>query len=243
MKSKLRYYCFSHPGRVRSNNQDNFICEGRIMPEKNCGTGMVVSGLAYSSDKPVFGVFDGMGGHSNGEKAAFIAASVIGELSLKRRFDPVAALKKADSTIWNSDPEHVGRSMGTTAVLAAPLRRTMRLANIGDSKIYRYSEGTICQLSQDHLMQGAFSSKPSLYQYLGMDPEESFIEPFYSETPLKKGDVYVLCSDGISDMVEMQEIAAILSDSQQDEACQRVADRAMEHGGQDNLTIMLIYVE
>ena len=102
------------------------------------------------------------------------------------------------------------------------------------------------KLSEDHV-EGMYSigrtkknKKPGLIQYLGMDPEEILLEPTIHCSDLQKGDTYLLCSDGLTDMVTEADIASLLNKAADaEEATTGLVDMALENGGKDNITAIV----
>ena len=102
-------------------------------------------------------------------------------------------------------------SMGTTAALLAFAEDAVYSCNLGDSRIYKSDREKFCQISQDHVLGRSLFGKAPLTQYLGMEEENLQLEPSISRQEIKIGDRFLLCSDGITDMLSDGEIADILS--------------------------------
>lgn len=86
--------------------------------------------------------------------------------------------------------------------------------------------------------------KPRLTQYIGLEPEEVLIEPSYASVKLQEGDRYLLCSDGLTDMLDSLSICSILKNSATvEQGAEMLMEAALEHGGRDNITIILVEVE
>ena len=95
----------------------------------------------------------------------------------------------------------------------------------------------------DHYAVGIYGRKPPLSQNLGIPEKELLIDPYLAVGSYSGGDIYLLCSDGLTDMVEREEIASTLSDTPFEEAAERLLNRALENGGKDNITILLCRIE
>ena len=241
----IQYYYTSNIGRVRRTNQDNFLVPGGIfMPWDNRGTAGVLSGSAPTQERPVFAVFDGMGGEECGEIAAAIGVQTLANADLTG--DAVQALQEvcfvANENICRYTAENNITSMGTTAAILQLTDDGACLCNIGDSKIFALSGGSFVQLSVDHVAIAPFGKKPPLSQNLGIPPEELIIEPFLATGNYFPGDVFLLCSDGLTDMVTPERIGQILSSEPGDQAAQCLLQEALENGGKDNVTFILLYV-
>lgn len=238
------YYCLSDAGLRRSANQDNFICAGQSDPcepsrpsRKSCGT-------ADTASPAVFGVFDGMGGEERGEVASYIAAAALAghRFGILKKRALKRCMKRANSEICRYVMDHSLSSMGTTAAVLLFSGRRVHLCNIGDSRIYRFSEGALSQLSVDHVMPAGYGMKPSLLQYLGIPENEMLIAPHQLTLDCRSGDIYLICSDGLSDMVTEEAIRGVLADAPPDRAADTLMRLALDSGGRDNVTVIVIRV-
>ena len=133
--------------------------------------------------------------------------------------------------------------MGTTAAMLLFSKKDITLCNIGDSKVFSFSEGELEQISKDHVVISAFGTKPPLSQSLGIPPNELLIEPYLAQGRYKNGDIYLICSDGLTDMVMLDEIRGILVNYSIQEASSALVSKALENGGRDNITIILLGVK
>ncbi len=245
MGYRILYSCVSHPGKVRRINQDNYLCGGQYMPSDGSGSDKLLQGVCLPPANPLFGVFDGMGGEQYGEVASFIAARRASRLRIPRDAGEVLPYfcQKANREICDFAAKNGVSSTGTTAAMLLFTKKRIHLCNIGDSKIFRLRKGKLEQLSVDHLCVAPFGAKPALSQNLGLPPEESVIEPFFLKLGYTVGDLYLLCSDGLTDMVPTEEIEKTLSSLPLKSAAQRLLEQALEGGGKDNTTVMLCKIE
>ncbi len=245
----LEAACRCDPGRVRLKNEDNLYFNEKILLVQNLGTPCVLS-FRGALGNACFGVFDGMGGEQQGEQAAFLAAQALRERLRGGAEQPGERLKEAcffaNRRICAASAEQGGGRMGSTAAMLHFTQELVWLCNIGDSKIFRHRKGELTQLSVDHTDQaflkreGITNRKPSLTQHLGIWPEEMEIEPYLASERFKEGDLYLLCSDGLTDMLSLSEIAEILSVREKVEArVDRLIDCAIDRGGRDNVTVIL----
>lgn len=241
-------YAFSvqtHPGLLRQNNEDAAAFDAE------CGLGVLA---------------DGMGGYNAGEVASGIAVSVIrtelGDwLCASGPNAPTRETRKAvhrsvlhaNQAILNAarnDPSYAG--MGTTLILGVfqPLR--VVLAHIGDSRGYRLRRRQLSRLTRDHSLlqeqldaglitpaQAAVSTQRNLVtRALGIDQE---LQLEVNEFAVEAGDLYLLCSDGLSDMVHDEQIAALLDlDTSLDAKARALVECANAQGGRDNITVLLV---
>lgn len=244
MEYSIEYFCVSHKGNLRSTNQDNFYCFNEYMPYDNNGSDGVINGVACSEDNPIFAVFDGMGGEECGEVAAHIAAKQISECKFKdtSHVGLLQYCKKVNEEICQYMSDNSLFSMGTTAAILMFAKKKILLCNIGDSKIFRFTDGVLQQISYDHLSVSAFGTKPPLTQNLGIKEDELIISPYTATGEYHNKDIYLICSDGLTDMVSNEDIGNILNGSKKENSANLLLQKALENGGKDNITLILLYV-
>ncbi len=232
-------------GRIRQRNEDVFISEPGI-------------GL--------FLVADGMGGHAGGDLAARLTAkgltaAVRAQLSGLQACRPAAVRRRIKGLIAEQSREvheqglarNGFEGMGATLAMALFLGGRAYLANLGDSRIYRLRGGRLVQLSRDHTVirelveEGEIEAHEAMYhhakglitQYVGM-PDEP--DPHVYSRVVKPGDRFLLCSDGLTDLLADTEIRAIIKAAADCQAaCDALVDRANAHGGYDNITVVLAH--
>lgn len=241
----------SGAGKQRVKNQDNFLIDGVCREEYDSPD--VIHLTAMRRGGGIYAVADGIGGMFHGEKASYAAVK-----KLKRnRCRNMRAVLQCSSVVEQLAQES-GNPMGSTLVTAKIRRDRAEIYNIGDSRAYLWRGGLLTQLSRDHtssalLVEMGYISKDEararpdghrLTQYLGMSSEEMLIQPYFTELELQHGDQILLCSDGLTDMLTDEEIAAVLLQEKDPErAAAQLYQGAMEHGGIDNTTIVLIRTE
>ncbi|MDX6624111.1 MAG: family protein phosphatase, partial [Solirubrobacterales bacterium] len=209
---------------------------------------------------PVFVVADGMGGAQAGEVASKAAAE-----SFDREL-PAApperileeTIKAANRTIHaqaQSDPALAGMGTTTTAAIVDPEAETVAIGHVGDSRAYRYREGKLERLTRDHSLVEEMRRKGQLTEAQAEDhPQRSIITRALgpeSEVQVdtlsfsaRPGDVFLLCSDGLTTMVKDDAIAAILAAAPSlDAAVEALIDAANEAGGRDNVTVVSFRVD
>lgn len=200
-------------------------------------------------------VADGMGGHAAGEVASTLAAETVGRVyyDLKGPVPKVLqmAFSAANRAILDYAAEHPDcKGMGTTCTVLAFRDGQAWLAHIGDSRAYLLRDATLTQLSQDQtlvaklLSEGALTEEEAalspvhnvILQALGAGPK---FQPIIGSKglPLKPGDVLILCSDGVFNMVPDATIADIAGRLPPQEACNALIDAALAAGGQDNASL------
>ena len=248
MAYQIEYAYTCHIGKIRNNNEDNFWCCGDSLEAQNQGMSHIRSGYMKQSEYPLLAVFDGMGGESCGEMAAFLAAEACGEHFKTAkdgiRNDPEEFLNEIcesmNQAICDYGRTNKINSMGTTAALLAFAEDAVYSCNLGDSRIYKSDREKFYQISQDHVLGHSLFGKAPLTQYLGMEEENLQLEPSISRQEIKIGDRFLLCSDGITDMLSDGEIADILSrDIPVAKTVEILVDRALKKGGRDNITVVL----
>ena len=240
------------PGMVRSHNEDSIGTDAEI-------------GLAVLAD--------GMGGYNAGEVASGIAVAMLttemkqalgdhdphasdgsGELMAEKFVRENSA--KANAAIYQtakSQPQYSG--MGTTLVIALFFDNRMTVGHIGDSRLYRLREDALEQVTRDHSLlqeqidsgmiskeQARFSQNKNLVtRAVGIDPE---VETEVHTYPVQRGDIFLLCSDGLSDMVPDEEIQATLTALQSNLplAAKQLVQLANDCGGRDNISVILVRI-
>lgn len=249
---ELKAACGCVIGYRRNNNEDNFFFLGNNLPQNNNGLDQVLIGKALLDRQVCFAVFDGMGGEAYGEEAAWIAAK-----ALKDGVDQSEGRPVNLETICQEANREIcararGRSVGlegTTAAILAFYGQKACVVNLGDSKVFLLRSGELRQLSVDHtdqallLVQGVTNRKPRLTQHLGIEAEEMVLQPAVSRMSIRPKDRFLLCTDGLTDMVETEEIRNILGAQETVEAAVgQLIGRALENGGRDNVTAICCQV-
>jgi len=221
----------THTGRKRRHNED-----------------------AYVLQPPLFAIADGMGGARAGEVASSLAAAALqsGEVDGNGKERVTALIQAANRRVYersSQDAEVAG--MGTTMTVALVEDGTVTLGHVGDSRAYVLRDGELEQLTDDHslvaeLVRGGKLSaeeaehhpqRSVITRALGTDPDVD-VDTFTVEA--EDGDVFVLCSDGLTDMVGDDEIGEVLAGSRENlkEAAEELVRRANKAGGQDNITVV-----
>ena len=248
MDFRIEAACGSSIGRVRRGNEDNFLFDGRCLAQNNRGQ-MPPLHLYGDFDRDVvMAVFDGMGGMDHGEAASAAAAQTVQAL-LARENSPEeleGICLQANRGVWQKAAELGTERMGTTLAMLCFSGEQVHALNVGDSRIFGLRGERLLQISHDHTdeaymkARGITGRKPGLTQYLGMDPGEVRVEPHMTKGSLRTGDIYLICSDGLTDMVDEKTIGQLLSAGGTASACvQKLIDTALERGGRDNVTVIV----
>jgi protein phosphatase len=230
----------SDGGRIRRRNEDNFL----VMPERS-----------------LFVVADGMGGYAGGDIASAVAVEAIGyafetntfegrtesEQDVPRRGREMAcAIQMANQAILaRVDADKKLEGMGTTVVAArfSPNKQRVYIGQVGDSRCYRVRGNSIKQLTTDHTLRGLGLKGPGsqhLYQAVGI--RRRIHISIVVDKP-RPSDIYVLCSDGLSNMVHDDDIRQVILQEQDLEAAvYGLIEVANDRGGRDNITVILVKV-
>lgn len=228
---------------MRRNNEDNFYCDGRIREDISSNDEIVLSGSVASDANEMFAVFDGMGGEACGEVASFVAASHTQLFARDRAQYEEYLYELAELLNDKVREETEARSlvlMGTTAAMIQFSDGDLYVLNAGDSRVYRLLKHELRQISADHIAVG-YGGK-AITKFLGM-PGDDKLRPYIAVGQYKPGDVYLICSDGVTDMLSNDEIREIIDNKKPVEAsCRALVDAALEKGGVDNTTAILLRV-
>jgi protein phosphatase len=262
--------CFglTDQGRRRSNNEDQFLVAILDKSLKVLHTSLPQPRVRHSSDHSyLFVVADGMGGEAAGEVASALALSSVEEYTLdalkwfarcEPRDDEVVsefreAIRRAHLRVCDQSHERPEqRGMATTLTLAHSVNDTLFVAHVGDSRAYLYREGNLHQLTRDHTLV------EDLVRGGAVKVEQAALHPFrhivtssvggssqqvridLHRLQLQAGDTLLLCSDGLTEMVNPQEIRQVLrGDGNPELWCQELIKCANEAGGKDNITVVI----
>lgn len=233
MQAIAKCSAMSHVGHVRSSNEDAIAvsASGELVRSRWNGALPLQRGWAL--------VADGMGGHAGGEMASRLAIELLRPIlaSLEDSEQVRLALNAANKALFDTmehQPELDG--MGTTIAGGLLCGDRAFLVNVGDSRIYQHLDGKLTQLSLDHVVDGYL-----LTQCLGGFSTRARIEPHVHEIALLPGMKLLLCSDGLTDMVSDDAIAALL-DEQSPDPAELLVQAALEAGGFDNVSAVVIEV-
>lgn len=238
----------SHPGCVRELNEDVVAYVLPTDAERAAGRGALAL------------VADGMGGHAAGEVASRIAADTLLRLYYQLKGSPpevlMASFKAANRAIrQHSRANSACAGMGTTCTALALNCDSAYLAHIGDSRAYLLRDGHLKQISEDHSLVAQLVREGSLTEdeaarspernvilrALGTEPS---IKPSISREgfPLRAGDRFILCSDGLSDLIDNQTIIETVARLVPFDACRALVDAALAAGGTDNVSVGVFVV-
>lgn len=250
--------CISNVGKKRANNEDDFYIYGWNREEDSMLKPIVFRrNKMDETDSPwqFYAVFDGMGGGNFGDVASQTAARgakrYIEKLSNIHPYDITISLNSMCQTLNKAvykTARNLGtRTMGTTLCSLFFYQGMFWVCNMGDSKAFILRNDDFFQLSKDHTDELEMKKhhitgrKPRIIQYLGIDPSETNVIPFIRSAEMKKDDVFLICSDGLTDMVSQETIKSIVSNSKGVKECAtKLMQTALSNGGLDNITIIVI---
>ena len=251
---QVKAYGLSHVGRQRQHNEDSYLVE---------------------DDAKLFLVADGMGGHAAGEIASRIAVDSISEFILHSKSDDgtwphaydehyrrstnrlMAAVRIANTRVLEAMRKDARlRGMGTTVVACLVDNDLISVAHVGDSRAYLIRDNQLSRITNDHswvfeqvqagMLTEAEAEKHPLRNVITRALGGALqVSPDASEIEARPGDVYLLCSDGLTGMVSEDEILKVVTQNDGDlkKACHQLIDIANEHGGLDNVTAVLVRTE
>ena len=224
----------SHPGRKRRRNEDAWVCH-----------------------PPLFAVADGMGGARGGEIASRVAATALGEsVDGSGEARVVALIQEANRQVYERAREDSDASgMGTTITVAIFEDGIVSIGHVGDSRAYLIRDRNVDQLTEDHSLvaelvrTGRLSPEEAethpqrsvITRALGTDPDVD-VDSFAVEA--KPGDVFLICSDGLTSMVDDETILDVVerNRAELDEAAKELIAAANRNGGEDNITVVFFEV-
>jgi serine/threonine protein phosphatase PrpC len=237
---KPRGWSATDVGQKREHNEDSLLCNDAL-------------GL--------YAVADGMGGHQGGEQASRMAVEVLEREMAARLASPALVAEAmreatilASQAIYESaqaSPERAG--MGTTLTGMCFHDGTLTLCHVGDSRAYLLRDGRARQLTEDHswiqeqVRAGLLSPGDAIVsrfrniitRSVGFEPT---VTPDLFTMPVEAGDCYLVCSDGLSNYLSVDEIGRVLGTQFYGEAGQALVEIANERGGDDNITCVVVYV-
>lgn len=245
-------------GKIRGNNEDNYFVNGKF--KENTDTLNEKCEDNKQRQSYVYSVCDGMGGEACGEVASLIAAKSLVKFADKKINACINDyVGYANKLICNEIEKNDGARMGSTVALLYIDDTGAYGYNIGDSRIYLVRDGYIRQLSKDHTQaqslvdmgflkpedMNSHKGKHKLTQHFGIFPDELIIEPYEAEiVSVKQNDIFILCSDGLTDMMDDNEIFSVASETLSPiDMAEKLVDIAVEKGGKDNTTVVVVRVD
>ena len=209
----------------------------------------------FDESRAVFAVADGMGGHLAGEVASRMAIEAVQRMARENERPGIAALREAvacaHETILAHAQDHIEcAGMGTTLSVLWLGENYAYIAHVGDSRIYRLREGSLTQITQDHsLVEELVRAGLITREQARTHPRRNIItralgthgenEPDLLVTDVQDGDVFLLCTDGLTGMVTDAQIERMLLENDMEAAADALLAAALDAGGRDNVTLIL----
>lgn len=238
----MKFHAITDMGRVRGQNQDNVF-----------GTGESIGVLPN-----LFLVADGMGGHKAGDYASRKAIDMVREsVEASREEEPVAVLRQAITTaneelFLEASEDRDKSGMGTTFVAATISDRELLVANVGDSRLYVLHDGQLRQVTLDHslveemvrtgnMSQEVASHHPRRNMITRAVGAERTVDVDFFDVSLSGDEMILLCSDGLSNMIEDDTIRdLLLEEGTTKDRAERLVQEANQKGGRDNITVIVV---
>lgn len=250
----------THRGNVRKLNQDNIYVDGMYRIDLSSDNLLLRSRRRRGIH--TYGVFDGLGGGEDGEQASLMASQMLklvdeghDEKKIKAFFP---ALRSAIRQ--NTDDESVNYS-GTTAAVLVLDDHTAHACNIGDSRVYLFRGNKLEMMSYDHtreqtLIEKGILQEPDrghsmfrheLSQFIGSVPDEEIeLNEHTASVDCRPGDIFLICSDGLTDAVDNEELGALLEsnrDESADHIVLKLVSKALDNNSHDNVSVITVKVK
>lgn len=237
----MKAYAKTDIGAKRNTNQDYVFC----------------SMQSVGNLPNLFIVADGMGGHKAGDFASrFTVETFLESVKNSEEENPISiieeAIKAANFSLIEKSYESIDREgMGTTLVVATIIDKSIYIANVGDSRLYLVNN-EIQQITRDHSLveeminlgeidrknARTHEKKNIITRAVGADTD---VMPDFFEAEYSKGDIILMCSDGLSNMIEDEDIKLIINEGTElSDIVQKLIDTANENGGKDNISVVLV---
>lgn len=235
---KFDVWCRTDKGLRRESNQDSFL---------------------INKDLGLFVVADGMGGHSGGEVASQLAvqtAEIVVAEQRHRGLPPRDLIQKIFEEASHRIYDRAAREtqltgMGTTMVMCYLSGTSLFVGNVGDSRAYLYRKPYLWQVTEDHSLvneqlRAGLIREDQVRQFVGRNVitrsvgYERDVMPDVLERPLQKGDQFIMCSDGLTGMVPDEMISEAMGRHDREAAVNDLLNRALQNGGEDNVTVLLL---
>lgn len=238
----MKSFSITDVGEMRKTNQDYVFCEEN----------------AIGRFPNLFIVADGMGGHNAGDFASKYSVEAFTKMIMEsQQITPIGIISEAllstnDSLLEKANDDESLQGMGTTFVVATIIDNILYVANIGDSRLYVISN-EIVQITEDHsLVEEMVKTGEIDRENMRFHPNKNIITralgvnkivtPDYFEVNLNQGDLVLICSDGLTNMLDDNEIMKIIKEYPDDlqSAANTLVKRANENGGNDNISIIIV---
>jgi serine/threonine protein phosphatase PrpC len=238
----LAVTALSHEGLVREHNEDSLLVGPWTTPATVTQTPQTV--YFPLTEPVVVGVADGLGGHPAGEVASTLTVQELARAgpTLTDESSVHAALQACNATVYSAAehrPDWDG--MGSTVAGVVLTGEDVIVFNVGDSRVYTFADGDLHQVSVDDNppLRAGQTHTSVLTQTIGGHQLDRTVEPHVSTLPRTHDGVFMVCSDGLSDVVESETIGTILRGNSGAKATYQLWRAAIDNGGPDNITIVV----
>ena len=254
MSMRLSSYAICGTGLVRAENQDNLYVNGAYREDLLDNSPFRYADIIEKHG--LYAVADGMGGEAHGALASLVSVQAISSANLSGGHKGmVAYLIERNAIICNMIMMNDGARIGSTFVGLNIIGDCAELTSIGDSRAYLQRDGKLTRLSVDHtpvqqmIDHGVLTEeearthpdKHRLVQHLGVFPSEMRIEPYMASVQCEAGDIFLLCSDGLTDMLDDDGIKRVLDSTDTiEQGAEMLFGEAIRSGGKDNISIILV---
>lgn len=231
----------THVGHVRKRNEDYFAATG--IPRQGSDGEVITAHVSGATCLAI--VADGLGGHPAGDVASRLVVEAIIDEGPETPTSLVEALLSANKALYAAMTVEDG-TLGMGATVAAVLinETGLAVANVGDSKVFEFTEGSLCQLSTDdtpeHAAQLPGLPTSTVTQSLGGGREPIDVHPHLTIVQGGPGQRVLVCSDGLTDYVPATEICKVLGQGFGPDTVEELISLALEAGGRDNVTVLMI---
>jgi PPM family protein phosphatase len=266
----VKAFGITDAGRVRTSNEDQLLVAELTKTMRIWQTSLPEPKAQFGDERGhLFLVADGMGGHNAGEEASALAVAAIEQFTLNSfkwfmhsdgpdaqrvlaQFQ--AALSEADARVFEASTEHPELSgMGTTVTMAYHLDAQLCVVHVGDSRAYMFEDGRLHQITHDHTLMAEMVDRGQLQpeeaarhrlrhvitNVVGGNEAGVSVEAHALE--VSAGDRLLLCSDGLTEMLSNDAIAAVLlAEPDPEAACTKLVAQANDAGGRDNITVVIV---
>ena len=247
--SRIVLTAASRIGCIRSNNEDMVLAYDKFVRSDAHQTEF----MTENTERFVIALADGMGGHRAGEVASqqtleslkFFIGDIPRGLSIgefeETMIEWLQSINNSINRQGRSDPSLL--EMGTTLVGVVYYGGRVFWMNCGDSRLYRLRDGRLQQISSDHSLSNARGEKKHsniITNCIGAGCKNSYLDLFEFTADFLPGDTYMLCSDGLNDMVDNDDIERMMNDGY---SANRLCEAAIAAGGYDNVSVCVFHVE
>lgn len=231
---------FSIRGSVRRNNEDNISLNGKYYPANH--DDVMIPAEAFAEGCRA-GVFDGLGGELQGEMASYLAAKVFSE-SEDMDGDAEEYLmtlsKRMNEEVCSYMTAEKIKQMGTTMAAMFFENDKAYGMSLGDSRIYIYRDGRLKQLSNDHCFSRPGRLRRRLVMFLGASDNLEEMTPDVFKINVKAKDVFLICSDGVTDMIRNEKLEDIIREATDIDSCLcAIRDEVIRCGSVDNASMVI----